>query len=134
MRLQMSGLPDEDQSKVLFPLLSPDLRRLIEAAQVEQAKDMQEHPDEKPPWIEGDLFSSLFEGARTFDVGTPVARGDRAVVPVQLTCGEADSIVRWSDTLVLVREADQWLVDDILLQGDWDFKSGDSLRQILESE
>jgi hypothetical protein len=134
LRMHISGLPDDEQSKLLFPLLSPDLRQLIEAARVEQDKAIKEHPDEKPPWIEGDLLSSLWEGAQSFKVGAQTVRGDRADVTVQLTYESGDSTLRWSDTLVLVHDADDWLVDDILLNGEWDFKSGGSLRQILGSE
>ncbi len=38
---------------------------------------------------------------------------------------------RWTDTLVLTPAGDEWLVWDIVFNGNWQFKSGDSLRQVL---
>ena len=76
-------------------------------------------------------MSSLWEGAQDYAVGDPNVQGERAEVPVRLTYVDADTTLHWSDTLVLVRSGDDWLVDDILLKGDWAFKSGASLRQAL---
>jgi hypothetical protein len=43
------------------------------------------------------------------------------------------STTRWSDMLILERNGTRWLVRDILLKGEWAFKSGESLRTILNS-
>jgi hypothetical protein len=135
LKLKVLGLPGAKQYKVLAPLLSADLRRLFEAARREQEKFIKENgPDEKPPWADGDLFTSSFEGAQSFQLGSPTISGDNAEVPVHLTYGSGSSAVRWSDTLVLVRTRSGWLVSDILLKGDWQFKSGDSLRGILKTK
>jgi hypothetical protein len=133
LKLRISGLPNHKQMKILSPLITSDLKELFVAARKIQAKYIQEHPDEKPPWIEGDLFSSLFEGAQSFRIGNASHRGDIAEVPVKLAYREGGSTTRWSDVLILVRNGNRWLVSDILLKGEWAFKSGDSLRSILNS-
>ena len=134
LKLKMNGLPDGKQLKVLSPLLSEDLRQMFEAAKREQEKFIKEHADEKPPWIEGDLFTSLFEGAKSFKIGVPKMRGEYTDVPVNLQYRDKQGITRWSDTLVLIRTKEGWRVWDILMNGEWQFKSGSSLRSILKIE
>jgi len=56
--------------------------RLIQIFGRKQAKFIAEHPDEKSPWIEGAMFSSLFEGAHSFRLGAATLQGNRARVPV----------------------------------------------------
>ncbi len=134
LRLNIRGLPNSKQMKVLSPLITRDLKDLFETAKNTQAKFNQEHPDEKGPWADGDLFTSLFEGAQSFRVGRPKVHGDRIEVPVHLTYREGGSTTRWSDDLVLVRSKNRWLVWDILLKGEWAFKNGDSLRTNLSPD
>ena len=133
LKLKILGLPNSEQMKALTPLITADLNDLFETARKTQAKFIQDHPDEKPPWADGDLFTSLFEGAQSFRLGRPTANGDRAEVPVHLTYHQGGSTTRWSDVIVLVRDKKRWLVSDILLKGEWAFKSGDSLRKNLSS-
>ena len=120
--------------KVLSPLITADLKELFENAQQTEAKFIKEHPDEKPPYGDGDLFTSLFEGAQSFQVGRPSPRRGRAEVPVKLRYTQGGSTTRWSDVLILVRKGNRWLVSDILLKGDWAFKSGASLRANLKPD
>jgi hypothetical protein len=77
--LKISGLPTAKQTKLLAPYLSQELQQLLQSARQKQAKFIKEHPDEKPPWIEGDFFSSSFEGSHGFRLGTPVVQEERAV-------------------------------------------------------
>jgi hypothetical protein len=134
LKLQLRGLPNEKELKVLSPLITSDLKQLFVAAMSEEEKFVQEHPDEKPPWGDGDLFTSLFEGAQSFRLGTPIKRGGCTEVPVHLAYSQGGSTTRWSDVLVLVRTQDGWRVWDILLQGEWAFKNGPSLRKVLSSK
>jgi len=130
--LNVRGLPDEKELKLLSPYLSEDLRQLFEKAQLEQKRFIKENPvDMKPPWIEGDMFTSLFEGAQSFKVGGIKTRGVYTEVSINLEYKEKDETSQWSDTLVLVKTKEGWRVWDILLNGDWQFKSGSSLRQVL---
>lgn len=138
MKLEVNGLPDARQMKALSPFLSADLLRLFEEARREQEKFIKENPDEKPPWIEGDLFTSLFEGATSFRVGSfrvgsSEARAERTEVAIHLERRDQSGVSRWADTLVLARTKTGWKVSDILLKGEWQFKQGSSLRAILEA-
>ena len=133
LKLKINGLPNDHQLKILSPLITSDLKSLLVTARQIQAKYTQEHPDEKPPWADGDLFSSLFEGAQSYRIGRATHRGELVEVPVQLKYEQGGSTTRWSDVLVLVRTGNRWLVSDILLKGEWAFKSGESLRSILSS-
>lgn len=133
LKLKILGLPNSEHMKALTPLITEDLNDLFEAARKTQAQFIKDHPDEKPPWADGDLFTSLFEGAQSFRLGRPTANGDRVEVPVHLAYHQGGSTTRWSDVIVLVRDKNRWLVSDILLKGEWAFKSGDSLRKNLSS-
>jgi hypothetical protein len=131
IRLRVSGLPDEKQRQVLKPLLAPELIEAIAAARREQEKAIKENPDEKPPWIEGNLFGSLFEGMHSFRLGREVINDDKASVPIYLEFREGKKVVRWIDVAVLVRIESRWAVWDIYYCGPWDFKPGSTLRQAL---
>jgi hypothetical protein len=133
LKLKINGLPNDHQLKILAPLITSDLKDLFVTARKIQAKHIQEHPDEKPPWADGDLFTSLFEGAQSYRIGRVKDLGDIAEVPVQLEYQQGGSTTRWSDVLVLVRTGKRWLVSEILMKGEWQFKSGGSLRSILNS-
>jgi hypothetical protein len=134
LKLKVRGLPDEKELKALSPFLSRDLEQLFIDARNTQQKYIREHPDDKPPWADGDLFTSLFEGANSFRVGAPRIKGDRAEVPVDLAYRRGGATSRWSDVLVLTRTSDGWRVWDILLKGEWAFKTGESLRSVLSSD
>lgn len=134
LKLKVRGLPNTTQRKMLWPLLALDLRQMFDAAEGEQTKFSLEHPDEKPPWSEGDLFSSLFEGAQSFTMGAPRIDGDRAEVPINLVFKDKEDTARWTDTLILTRITGRWRVWDIRFDGDWPFKTGDNLRSVLRVE
>ena len=134
LKLNVRGLPNDTELKALSPFLSRDLEQLFRDARTAQQKYIREHPDDKPPWAEGDLFTSLFEGANSFRVGVPKIEGDRAEVPVVLAYRSGNSTSQWADVLVLTRTANSWRVWDILMKGEWTFKTGNSLRSILRSD
>src|SRR5437868_500903 len=66
--LKFSGLPNAKQLSKLAPYLSASLQTTIRTAQKEQDRCEKAAPDEKPPWIEGDMLSSNFEGFTRFQV------------------------------------------------------------------
>jgi hypothetical protein len=134
IRLKVTGLPDEKQAKVLDPLFAPEVKKLLDAARAEQQKFIRENKDEKPPWIEGSFFSSLFEGMHGYKLGTPVLNGDKASIPVTLSYKEGGRTTQWIDVMILEKTPDGWLISDIFLNGPWDFKAGNSLRQIFSTK
>jgi len=132
-RERISGLPTVTQMERLGPLMTAGLRGAIGKARELQAAQMREAPDEKPDWIEGDLFSSSFEGVTSWELGEVFAAPTTdGLVKVRQTYSEAgQSPVKWTDTLVFKNDGKTWLLDDILLGGEWAFKPGASLRDGL---
>lgn len=131
---RLSGLPDGRQLARLSGLLSARLTALIESARAHQARFMREHPDEKPPFIEGDLFSSLFEGPSGFEVGAVRLDGDRARVTVRFRHRDEPAgrdVTRWEDDAWLVRERGRWRIDDVEYRGDWPFAARGRLARNL---
>jgi len=130
VREDPSGLPDEAEMRRLRPYLSSGLRTLFARAYAERARAAREHPDEKPPLVEGCLFSCSFEGPKQFKVGRPRVSGRFAYVAVEQG-SEPEASARWTDTLVLVRERGRWLVWDVRMGCTWDFRMGPTLRSML---
>ncbi len=127
-----SGLPEPAQQQRLAPWLSPKLLARFDAARAIQAECIRLHPTDKPPLIEGDLFSSLFEGAQAYDASGATVEGNTARVTMRFRYGDEGStdVVRWSDTYELVRmSADAaWTLDDIVYGGEWAFGPGRGSR------
>jgi hypothetical protein len=134
LRLKPQGLPNEAQMKELSPMLHEDLAKLIAKAGAEQKEFIRKNPDEKPPFIEGNLFGSSYEGMHTFKLAAPLVHGDRATVPVYLEYKEGETVVRWVDVLILARVGAEWRVWEIFLTAPWDFRAGPSLRAALAEE
>lgn len=130
VREDPTGLPDAREMRLFEPYLSRDLRTLFGRAREEQAEFMRANPQEKPPNVDGCLFSCLYEGPKGFRVGRPRVSGRFAYVTVTQTA-EPGGGAEWSDTLVLVRERGRWLVWDIRMGCDWPFRMGPTLRAML---
>lgn len=130
--LNVRGLPDKEQLKELSPFLSSQIVTLIKRDQKKQAAFIKKHPDEKPPWAEGDLFSSLFEGRTSYQIGKTRTKGSTREVDVYLHFVADTDKVKWTDTAVLRREGSKWVISNILFKGNWQFKSGNSLLNALK--
>jgi hypothetical protein len=128
---KVEGLPKGQDWLALLPLVTEELATAILGAQAEQAEAIKSAPCEKPPWIEGDLFSSLFEGPQTFAVGLAKLTGDTAKVPVTCTHTEGGDTTKWTDTLLMRKTPKGWQLDDVRYGGTWDFASKGTLKQSL---
>lgn len=134
LKLKPSGLPTDEQMTVLAPLLCQDLVAGMAAARKEQQTFMRQHPDEKPPFIEGNLFASSEEGVSTFAFGAAALNNGKASLPVYLEYREGGQVVRWIDVIVLEQVANEWRVWDIFMTAPWSFRSGPSLRAMLPAQ
>lgn len=130
--LNVRGLPDKDQLKELTPFLSSQIVATIKRNQKTQAAFIEKHPDEKPPWVEGDLFSSLFEGPTSYQIGNTRTKGSTREVDIYLHHVSESDKVKWTDTVVLKKFGDKWLVTNIIFKGKWQFKTGSSLLNALK--
>ncbi|HZP11709.1 MAG TPA: DUF3828 domain-containing protein [Nevskiaceae bacterium] len=130
-----NGLPTIEQCRQMTPLLSRAMQDAIGKARREQDKFAMEHPGEKPPFVDGDLFTSLFEGATSYQIGKVDTDNSHADVLVVLKYADPKGHdVEWTDRLVLVQENDHWVVEDLEYGGNWDFANHGTLRQSLLSD
>lgn len=127
------GVPEEIQLSKLRPFLSPSLIALLCDADAAETAYRKKTNNEQPPLVEGDLFTSMFEGASAFSVLPAHVEGDRARCKVQFTFKDPDPKynVTWKDEIFLVRGPSGWLIDDIEFLGDWQFMHKGRLRGLL---
>lgn len=118
------GLPNATQAAAIAPHFSPRLNSLFRDALAGQQAYKARYPSDKPPMIDGDIFSSLFEGASSGEIEAVEASGDRATVRVKYSYTDPEThkvIETWPDRFLLVRDGSRWLIDDIEYLGGWDF-------------
>lgn len=132
--LKISGLPAQAELARLSPYSSAGLQALIHKARVEQARCAKAHPGDKGPWVEGDLFSSNFEGFTGFQVG-PAAGALLQRVPVEFEYVENGRKFTWKDEVSVVKEGGRWLVDNVHYRKSQGFGNGfgASLRASLSA-
>jgi hypothetical protein len=130
--LRVRGLPTHKELALLAPYLDPQIVSLVKRDRRKQAAFVKRYPDEKPPWIEGDLFSSLFEGTSTYKVGRERMVSGSRHVDVDLSYTGDGQTSRWTDTAVLKKIAGKWRITNILYNGKWQFKNGSSLLKVLK--
>jgi hypothetical protein len=131
---KVRGLSQNKDWDAVLQFMTPDLSASFLRAQAEQADFIKRHPDEKPPWIDGDLFSSLFEGPQQFTPGRATVKGSTALVPMAFTYTEGGNTTKWTDTLELAKTEKGWLVEDLHYGGGWDFSNKGTLSDALAPE
>lgn len=129
--LGVDGAPRATELTALRPFITDSLAQGLASADSLRIADMQRAPDEKPAFVEGDLFSSLFEGATGMTASAPVATGDVQLVPVTFTNDQEKPAVSWMDTVVVRKENGRWLVHDVRYGGTWAFANKGSLLRSL---
>jgi hypothetical protein len=133
--LGLRGAPRAEQLAQLSPWLGAELTDLLRRARELHDTAAREAPGEKPPFNDGDLFSSLFEGPSSFTVLEPAAPAadGRQRVPVRFSYGTAADATTWTDQVVVRREGEAYVVVDVGYGGDWDFANRSSLVTALQS-
>ncbi len=95
------------------------------------------HRGSEPPLIQGDVFSSLFEKANVVRGMRESANdGNRATWTLDFAYEDPASGAApftWQDDVLLARVGDDWLIDDFVHRGDWEFSSRGSVRTALEA-
>jgi hypothetical protein len=88
------------------------LAQAIAAEDADRARvKASEFPDDKPMLIEGDVFTSLYEGATGLDLRGVEIDGARARATVAFENTDYD--IAWTDEVLLVDE-DGWKIDDVV--------------------
>lgn len=109
-----------DYRKADKSLLSKPLAELItkasarEDAEAEKTKNS-ENPTDKPLMIEGDIFTSVYEGQDSLSIGSITINGKQAVAHVNFK--NTQNNLSWKDEVVLVNE-DGWKIDNVLFKND----------------
>lgn len=97
-------------------LISTGLAGLIDKAaakELQEAENMKKSafPTDKPLMIEGDIFTSLYEGQNAFTVGKITIEGSKATVIMDFK--NTLYKISWKDTVILVQEENGWKIDDV---------------------
>lgn len=130
---EASGAPSAEDLAVLSPFLSDSLKSLLGAARRLYEAARVQAPEDKPPFADGSLFSSLFEGPTTVSVVGDAARGSTHAVTVRMTNTGAVPPVSWTDLVLVVQEHGRFVIEDIEYGGNWDFANKGTLRSSLAS-
>jgi hypothetical protein len=131
------GIPDAKRRAKLEPFISPALDRLLVDGAAAEAHFASVTKNMSPPLIEGDLFTSNFEGATAWHVGSCEVQAQAAHCPVNFGYRSNDKedakLVNWTDTIWLVRTTNGWRVDDIGYGATWAFGNKGRLKHVLQN-
>jgi hypothetical protein len=128
-----SGVPNARTRAKFSPVISHTLGQLLERADAAERHYARVTKKQVPQLVQGDLFTSLFEGAQAFSVQFCTRNTAATTCTVELRYGEAAdaSATRWSDRVYLLRSAGRWVVDDIEFGGNWQFMHKGRLQEML---
>ncbi|MEY3372992.1 MAG: hypothetical protein RLZZ537_1460 [Pseudomonadota bacterium] len=128
------GMPSRVEMEKLAPLLTRKFRAQFEAAIQAHECHLAKVGNSEPPLVQGDLLTSLFEGASSGGVGKITTETSRATAEMHWSYGTSElnaKPVNWTDALLLAREDGHWRVADIELRGQWDFAQKGLLSERL---
>ena len=134
LKLHSFGIPNEQEQAQYSPHISPELSEVLKRANEAEKKHEAATKGEEPPMVEGDLFTSLFEGASSFTIASCENDDVTAFCIVEfkyLNPGDK-SEVKWKDKVYLVKSNRGWAVDDIEYLGDWQFMHKGRLKNLLK--
>lgn len=134
------GIPDATGRLRYSAVVSPRLNKQLADAAAAQRRLTVKMKNVVPPMLEGDIFSSLFEGATGWKVGTCPHDGKTARCPVALTYApspgaggkQAVKPASWNDTLILTNTPQGWKVDDVIYDAGFAFGNTGRLTSMLQ--
>ena len=131
--LPRGGIPSADRLPRLKPHVTPALYALLAEALAAETRHTEATKGTEPPLVEGDPFTSLFEGASAFEVGGCTEEGAAGRCAVDLTYKDGSGKTAWQDTALLAKTAEGWRIDNIAYGGTWDFGNKGRLTDLLRS-
>jgi hypothetical protein len=139
IRTHPPGVPDAAVRKQFQPVVSPTLNDLLAGAAKAEADYAKQMKGEAPPLVEGDLFTSNFEGATSFSILSCDGDDKFAICAVDLVYVDdvprqppvQPTTIKWTDKAFLIRTNDGWKVDDIAYGGNWPFGNHGRLKDAL---
>jgi hypothetical protein len=131
------GIPDAKARAKYEPFISPDLDKLLTQA-AEAENTFAKANKDSPPLIEGDLFTSNFEGATSYKVGACKGDAKTGLCTVALIYDDRndspkDKPLTWNDTAYLVATPSGWRVDDIGYGESWEFGNKGKMSETVRS-
>lgn len=131
--VQEGGVPDSAGRQRLHPFISESLEKLLSDASAAEDAFAANTKGQSPPLIEGDLFTSLFEGATSFKIGVCNSSGNKGTCAAELTyTSPNEKPVVWTDTVYLTNTGSGWRVNDIGYGGTWAFGNKGRLSDTLK--
>jgi hypothetical protein len=130
----IQGTPSVDQLERLAPYISAELRTLLEEALLQHHKISSHSIQSKRTFVEGDLFSSLFDGPTSFAT-KETRQGARGsyIVTVQLMSAKQLPALKWTDQVTVIEEDGRFVVADIEYGNHWAFGNQTSLIASLNA-
>jgi hypothetical protein len=126
------GVPSTADRAKYAPFLSSALDKLLTGAGAAETRFARANKD-SPPLIEGDLFTSMFEGATSVQVAACSGDSKSGHCAVTLEYAEpGDKPTDWTDMIYLVNTEAGWRVDDIAYGGSWAFGNKGRLSETLK--
>lgn len=119
--LGIRRVPDPVQWQSLRPFIADSLAGALTQARLMRDSARMRAPQDKPPFADGDPFSSLFEGRTSFRVDSTITRGDSALVVTIFTNDTQKPAVTWTDTVVVLKQGDMHRVADVRYGTEWEF-------------
>lgn len=131
------GIPDAAGRKKYAPTISPALAKLLTDGDAAETRYAKANKD-VPPLVEGDLFTSNFEGATSYKIGACTATAKTAACKANLVYADPhprpqDKPAIWTDTVYLVMTPKGWRVDDIGYGATWDFGNKGKLSDTVKA-
>lgn len=135
-RVQGDGIPDATVRLRFQPVLSPRLNKQLAQAAAAQGRLTTKVKNAVPPVLEGDIFTSLFEGATSWKVGAcqsdaKAARCNVALSYAPPSAGSKAKPANWADTVLLVNTPQGWKVDDVVYDANFAFGNTGRLSDML---
>lgn len=134
LKVKPLGIPSAAQLAELSPFITPPLKDLLKSADDAEKKYKEETKGEVPPLVQGDVFTSLFEGADAFKVLACKDKDASSECEVEFSNtnpGDGKTF-KWKDSVVLEKTEKLWLISDVKYQGDWDFAVKGTLTEMLK--
>ena len=133
------GIPDATGRLRYTPVLSPRLNKPLADAAAAPARLTAKVKYAVPPMLEGDIFSSLFEGATSWKVGACQADAKLArctvalsYVPPPVQTAKPPKPANWTDTVILAATPQGWKVEDVAYEAGIAFGNTGRLSQMLQ--
>ncbi len=130
--LGVRAVPTTGELQALAPFLSASLTRALASADSQRTAERQRVPGDKPPFADGDVFSSMIEGPTAFRVMPALDSVAPVRVPIEFSNDAQRPAARWTDTAVVVQQAGKWVVNDLRYGATWPFANKGTLLTTLD--